>query len=106
LTASNGHQALETLRTEKSTLLITDLVMPDKEGIETIIAVRKEFPALRIIAMSGSHGTPYLQIAKRVGAHAILSKPFDRKAALETVDRVLDTSRDPLASGSARQPAC
>ena len=106
LTASNGHQALETLRTEKSTLLITDLVMPDKEGIETIIAVRKEFPALRIIAMSGSHGTPYLQIAKRVGAHAILSKPFDRKATLETVDRVLDTSRDPLASGSARQPAC
>jgi len=92
LAASNGRHAIELLRTERSRLLITDLFMPDQEGIETIVAAKKEFPGLRIVAMSGSVGTPYLTVAKQVGAHAILKKPFDAAMVLEIIQRVLASS--------------
>ncbi len=103
LTACNGRQALELLRTEKSALLITDLVMPEQEGIETIMTARKEFPDLRILAMSGSRGTPYLRIAKQVGAHAILGKPFDGAKALEIIKGILESPMGTLPSKAASE---
>jgi DNA-binding NarL/FixJ family response regulator len=63
-------------------LVITDLLMPEGEGIETIRHLRKEHPEIRIIAMSGAFGSELLAAARFLGADAILSKPL-------TPDRVL-----------------
>jgi CheY-like chemotaxis protein len=70
-------------------VVVTDLIMPDKEGIETIMELRKLDPAVKIIAMSGGGrvtSVDYLQIARQVGAKRILAKPFlygDIKTAIE-----------------------
>jgi DNA-binding response OmpR family regulator len=73
-------------------LIITDIVMPEKEGISTIIELRGECPDLKIIAMSGGGDFEpygYLDIAIRVGADRTLPKPFSREELLETVNDVL-----------------
>jgi DNA-binding NtrC family response regulator len=73
-------------------LLITDLIMPEREGIETIMELRKKHPSLKIIAMSGggrSGADGYLKLALKLGAAAILEKPFDRQELLDTVRKVL-----------------
>ena len=77
-------------------LIITDIVMPEKEGISTIIDLRGEFPDLKIIAMSGGGDFEpygYLDIAIRVGANRTLAKPFTREELLEAVNDAL--SRKP-----------
>ena len=75
--------------TEKAPdLVITDLIMPEKEGLETIMELRALYPRLKIIAMSGGgrlSNEDYLHLAKRFGASVTLAKPFSReelKAAL------------------------
>lgn len=73
-------------------LVITDLIMPEKEGIETIIALRKALPKMKVIAMSGGgRGGPknYLQLALKLGAVGILEKPFDREKLLSVVQAAL-----------------
>jgi DNA-binding response OmpR family regulator len=73
-------------------LILTDIVMPEKEGISTIIDLRREYPRLRIIAMSGGGDfEPYgiLDIARRVGADRTIPKPFSRVELLEAVNDVL-----------------
>jgi CheY-like chemotaxis protein len=56
-------------------LLITDLGMPDEDGIEIIRRMRNEYPQLKIIAISGAFGIEVLEAARLLGAHAALSKP-------------------------------
>lgn len=77
----NGKRAIEILERENVDLLITDLIMPEKEGLETITWARSHRPGIKIFAMSGSGSlinTPiYLQMAQKLGANAILYKPFD-----------------------------
>jgi YesN/AraC family two-component response regulator len=73
-------------------LVITDIVMPEKEGISIIIELRGECPDLKIIAMSGGGDFEpygYLDIASRVGADRTLPKPFSREELLEAVNDVL-----------------
>ena len=73
-------------------LILTDIVMPEKEGISTIIDLKAEFPDLRIIAMSGGGDFEpygYLDIAIRVGADRTLPKPFSREELLEAVNDAL-----------------
>jgi DNA-binding response OmpR family regulator len=73
-------------------LILTDIVMPDKEGISTIIELRREYPELKIIAMSGGGDFEpygYLDIAKRVGADRTIPKPFSLKEIMEVVNDVL-----------------
>ena len=76
-------------------LIITDIIMPGKEGISTIIELRKEFPGLKIIAISGGGDFEpfgYLDIAKRVGADRTLPKPFSRNQLIETIDDLMGES--------------
>jgi DNA-binding response OmpR family regulator len=83
-------------RAEPFDLIITDIVMPEKEGISTIIELRGEFPDIKIIAMSGGGDFEpygYLDIAIRVGADRTLPKPFTREELLEAVNDAL--SRKP-----------
>ena len=73
--AENGKIGLKLLRENGADLVITDLVMPEKEGIETIRELRRDFPHVKIIAISegGAIGPEtYLQIAKSMGAHRSL----------------------------------
>jgi CheY-like chemotaxis protein len=76
-------------------LIITDIVMPDSEGLETIIAARKAHPAGKIIAISGGSrgatgsGADYLQQARLLGADATLGKPFSTADLFRTVEQTL-----------------
>jgi len=76
-------------------LIITDIVMPDSEGLETIVAARKSHPAGKIIAISGGNrggdraGVDYLQQARLLGADATLCKPFSTADLFRTVEQTL-----------------
>jgi DNA-binding response OmpR family regulator len=90
--AGNGKEVVEIYRRRPPDLLITDIIMPDEEGIETIIKVRKNFPHAKIIAMSGGGrtGTPnYLDLARKLGANHILAKPFSNRDFLSGIEMVL-----------------
>ena len=88
--AASGAAVLPNLIATPADLLLTDLVMPEKEGIETIVTVRRAFPKLPIIAMSGSvFGGAYLEMARRLGANRVLSKPFTMAQLIAEVESVL-----------------
>lgn len=83
--AGDGSEGLQRICSTPVDLVITDLYMPDNEGIETIVTMRKLFPAARIIAMSGRMSSPSaLQMAQQLGAAGVLQKPFTAQQ-LETV---------------------
>jgi DNA-binding NtrC family response regulator len=92
VTSGNGAQALEQTRASKFDLVITDLVMPEKEGIETIKEMIKRDPGIKIIAISGdgsAGGENYLRFAEKLGAVETVPKPFSGKILLAAVERVL-----------------
>jgi DNA-binding NtrC family response regulator len=91
-TATNGMEASRLLAEQEFGLVLTDVLMPDKDGIEVISELRRDHPNLPIIAMSGGGRLPrdgYLTIARHLGAHAILQKPFTIDQLVATVDRLL-----------------
>ncbi len=88
--ASNGRIGLEMFRDVRPALVITDIVMPDHEGIETIRELHREAPALPILAISGAGEPLYLHAATELGAAAMLAKPFGIDDLLTTVARLLD----------------
>jgi DNA-binding NtrC family response regulator len=91
-TASNGNGALAAIANGTFDLVITDLVMPDKEGIETIVEMRRLKPDLPIIAMSGGgrgNAADYLDMAAKLGARKTLAKPFSAQTLLDAVKDVL-----------------
>jgi signal transduction histidine kinase/DNA-binding response OmpR family regulator len=85
LVGGNGNVALSTAQTEPLDLLVTDLVMPEREGLETIMRLRKSHPALPVIAISGAFGGHFLKGASALGAGATLPKPFSGDELLEAV---------------------
>jgi DNA-binding response OmpR family regulator len=90
--AGDGEEGLRLYRTQDFDLVITDLIMPDKEGIQIIRELRKENSQIRIIAMSaGGRGgaTDYLKWARLMGAKQCLSKPIRREDLLAAVQAVL-----------------
>lgn len=92
LSADNGNQALVHCRTESPDLVLTDIIMPDKEGLETIQELLNQCPNLKIIAMSGGGRfgpNSYLPMAAKLGAKRTLQKPFMREELLSTISDVL-----------------
>jgi CheY-like chemotaxis protein len=87
--AANGSQALAAVRQGGVDLVITDLVMPEKEGIETIVEIHKNYPEVKIVAVSGAFGGEYLKVASMLGAAATLLKPVSEEVLVETVQRLL-----------------
>lgn len=91
LQAGDGQAGVNLFQSNAVDLVLTDLVMPGQEGVETIIRLRREAPDLPIIAMSG--GVPnsklYLSIAEKIGAHRVLSKPFTPARLMEVVNETL-----------------
>jgi CheY-like chemotaxis protein len=90
-TAANGQEGLAVLQGWGADVVVTDIFMPGKEGIETISEVRKQFPGIRIVAMSGRpSATDFdpLSIAAQLGAAKTLKKPFDIDELIDTVRRL------------------
>ena len=87
--AENGGHALEILDSRRVDLIVTDLVMPEKEGIELIQSVRKRHPAIPIVAMSGWFNGSFLMVAQKLGASAVLEKPFSPGVLVDTVRSLL-----------------
>jgi len=87
--AANGREAVEAIRSRRVDLLITDLVMPEQEGIETILALRKSSASLKIVAISGAFEGRYLNAAASLGADATILKPVSPHDLLSTVREVL-----------------
>jgi CheY-like chemotaxis protein len=86
--AANGRDAINVQRATPAEVLITDLIMPDSDGFETIDVFRKEFPATKLVVVSGTErldAARHLQAAKLMGAHAVFRKPFDIQALLKTL---------------------
>ena len=101
--AADGREGMRLQEARPADLVITDLFMPNQEGLETIIQLRKGFPGVPVIAMSGkTPASTMLTIAKRLGAVAILEKPFFPLQMLGEVERALRLSAGPLPDDSSR----
>ena len=94
ITAVNGKKGLQLLNLESNIdLVISDLIMPEKEGIETILEIKRDFSHIRILAISGGgrgDSQNYLLLAKKLGADLTLSKPFIKQELLEAVQELLE----------------
>lgn len=94
--AGDGRLGVELARASKFDLVITDLVMPVQEGVETILMLRREHAQLPIIAISGgvSNSGLYLDIASRIGAQKVLAKPFMPQDLVRAIREVLGGADD------------
>ncbi len=92
LVAEDGHDVLQLLDTVHVDLLITDMLMPNMDGVELLMAVKERHPALKVLAISsgGTVGGAYmLSVAKALGADATLLKPLRLAPFLEAVEQLL-----------------
>ncbi len=90
--AEDGDKAIRIHREKQADLIITDIIMPDKEGLGTILEIKSEFPNTKIFAMSGGgKNSPdqYLRMAKGLGVDGIFVKPFNREEILSAVSKIL-----------------
>jgi len=95
--ASNGMEGLELFKKSPTDLVITDIIMPEKEGLETIREMKRLQSGLKIIAMSGGGkitADNYLQTAKFFGASRILEKPFTQQQMVEAVKDLTGESEE------------
>jgi DNA-binding response OmpR family regulator len=92
LVAPDGKEALKLHQAKPVNLIITDIVMPEKEGLETIMEFQRQSPGVKIIAISGGgkiEANEYLNLAKMLGAKKTFSKPFELKKLLTEVRELL-----------------
>jgi CheY-like chemotaxis protein len=91
--AGDGRDAFARLRGESFDVILTDLVMPEKEGLESIPEFRKRYPSIKVIAMSGGirgfHARALLRTAEVLGAARVLTKPFSDEEMAEAITSVL-----------------
>lgn len=102
LTAENVTEALAQLERAPVDLVITDIIMPKMNGVQAIESIRKAFPMVRIVAISGGGNfgvagyqptaiatNAYLRSAEEAGAHVVLTKPFESDDLIEVVEKLL-----------------
>ena len=90
--ASNGREGMAVFEQDSADLVITDIIMPDKEGLELILEMKKKRPELKIIAMSGGgriSPESYLECARHFGAEKVFQKPFRQKEIVSAVNELL-----------------
>jgi len=101
--ASDGIAALNVHRRHPADLIICDMFMPKQDGIETLQMFRQQFPAVRIIAVSGggySGALDVLTMARHMGASAVLTKPFRLGQLLAVVEQQLSEANTGLSARS------
>jgi CheY-like chemotaxis protein len=91
--ARDGKEGLEQYRQAPADLVIMDILMPDQDGLESILTLRREYPTAKIIAITGGSDMigilNFLDVAKMLGARRTLQKPFDMHHLLEVVQAEL-----------------
>jgi CheY-like chemotaxis protein len=103
LDAQDGQEGLALFKKHGADLVITDVIMPEKEGLQTVRAILRASPETKIIAISGggiSQNMSLLAIAPALGAHATLAKPFRNEELLRLVDHLL-LDGSPFCAGRA-----
>ena len=97
--ASDGQQGLDLAQATDVDIVVTDIIMPGQEGVETILKFRREHPMLPIIAISGgaSYSQLYLEIAAKIGARRVLPKPFTPRELMAEITSVLGHTTDTAA---------
>jgi len=98
--ARNGREGVHHFRAMPPDLVITDILMPEQEGLETIRALRQTCPAIKIIAISGGgqkRTLNFLFVAEKLGAQRTLWKPFRRQELLEAVRELLGEDQEACA---------
>jgi CheY-like chemotaxis protein len=101
--ASDGGEALRLHSVQPADVVVCDIFMPRQDGIETIRALRRDFPEVKIIAVSGggySSAVDVLRMARLIGATEVLSKPFSRAALVGAVERLTLESKATVACKS------
>ena len=91
--ASNGKEALLHFKPSLTDLVVTDLIMPEEDGLKVIIKLKELKPSLKIIAVSGGGKAGpggYLNLAKALGAHAVISKPFSINDLIFKIEELLE----------------
>lgn len=95
---SDGDEVIRMYGQQAADLVITDLIMPDKDGLEIIQDLRRLNPKVRILAISGGgrvDANEYLAVARKFGAVEVLSKPFTKDELRKAVDSALGTKEHP-----------
>ena len=91
--ARNGKEALQHYRLAPADVVIMDILVSDQDGMETTATLRREFPNVKIIAITGGSEMigilNFLDVAKMLGAHRALQKPFEMKTLLDTIQAEL-----------------
>lgn len=90
--AVDGKQALAMVGREAFDIVITDIIMPEADGIEVVLEVRKRYPGLPIIAISGGGRigqAEYLDAAQTLGASAVMQKPLDTDVLLKRIEELV-----------------
>jgi CheY-like chemotaxis protein len=90
--ARNGKEGLNLFPGARADLVITDIVMPEKEGLEVLMELRQEQPPVKIIAMSGGGrgmAADYLRTAKLMGAAKVLTKPFSNEVLMAAINELV-----------------
>jgi DNA-binding NtrC family response regulator len=88
--AINGRQGVKAFRKSPTDLVVTDVYMPERDGLEVIEALRRSHPRVKVLAISGASGTMgYFSLAQSLGAVAVLQKPFGSSAFLKLVEQLL-----------------
>jgi CheY-like chemotaxis protein len=100
LTAQDGEEALRLLERGDTDLLLLDILMPRKDGLATLLEVKRRFPLVTVVAMSAGGArsfTDFLEVARRFGADRTLSKPFQPEELAGTVEecRAMAAGRRP-----------
>lgn len=114
LEAPHGDYGLRLLEKNTVDLIVTDIFMPEKEGLETIVEVKERWPTLKIIAISGGPGTfgrigaenrDFLPAAKDMGADRVMNKPFLPSELIKVVQELLamETQEGAAAHGLGRE---
>ncbi len=97
-TAKNGRVAVEMFREDPAALVVTDIIMPEQDGIATILALRRVAAPPKIIAISGegrAGANTYLKWASRLGADEVLPKPFHPRMLVAIARRLLTEAGEP-----------
>jgi DNA-binding response OmpR family regulator len=98
LEADNGKEALIRFKPGVTDLIITDLIMPDEDGLKVIMKIRELKPAIKVIAISGggkAGPASYLDLAKALGADAVFPKPFSINELIIKIEELLNKTRQP-----------
>lgn len=91
-TALNGKEGTRLCIKHPFDLIMTDIFMPEKDGLETILELRKKFPDIKLVAVSGGDNTQtldYLYVARKMGADYTFSKPVDDKKLLQVIGELI-----------------